>query len=87
MGKELTSVDPNKEMQYAELEHFQEKSVHNKPSNRENNLNHTVDDEPVSLPLSSRACMSFLRKPTYVHSQLTFPSHLMFNQQANLRRH
>ena len=98
VGKELTSVDPNKELQYAELEQFQEKSGH-QPSNRENNLNHIVDEEPVSLPLSSRVCMSFVRKPTNMYIVNTpFPFQLVLvgwlssrvgivYQQAKLRNH
>lgn len=52
VGKELKSVDPNKELQYAELEHFQQnseqKQMHNN-NNVQTSLNHVIQDEPVSL--------------------------------------
>ena len=49
LGRELRD-DPNKELQYAELEYFQKTSPRKE---RENNLNHHIAEEPVSLPLSS----------------------------------
>lgn len=56
VGKELKSVDPNKELHYAELEHFQQnserKQIHNN-NNVQTSLNHVIQDEPVSLPLPS----------------------------------
>ena len=47
IGRELTAVDPDKEMQYAELEHFQKHSPQGDRGT--NSLNHLIQEEPVSL--------------------------------------